>query len=78
MKEHTPARGAQLRDDLRRLALMVLASAVMAVNLKSFVQAGDLVPGGFNGLSLLIQALWGEAGLRPAAATWLGNFVASR
>ena len=57
MKEHTPARGAQLRDDLRRLALMVLASAVMAVNLKSFVQAGDLVPGGFNGLSLLIQRI---------------------
>ena len=54
---------SQLLDDLGRLALMVLASVIMAVNLKSFVQAGDLVPGGFNGLTLLIQRValrfWG-------------------
>lgn len=39
----------------RRLLLIVLASVVMAVNIKSFVDAGGLFPGGFNGLTLLIQ-----------------------
>lgn len=49
--------GAQWRDDLQRLMLMVAASILIAVNLKSFVQAGDLVPGGFNGLALLLQRI---------------------
>ena len=39
----------------RRLALIVLASVVTAVNIQSFVNAGGLCPGGFNGLTLLIQ-----------------------
>ena len=39
----------------RRLALIVLASVVTAVNIQSFVNAGCLFPGGFNGLTLLIQ-----------------------
>ena len=55
MKKTVSYSKSQLLDDLGRLALMVLASVIMAVNLKSFVQAGDLVPGGFNGLTLLIQ-----------------------
>ena len=53
MKKTVSYSKSQLLDDLGRLALMVLASVIMAVNLKSFVQAGDLVPGGFNGLTLL-------------------------
>ena len=63
MKKTVSYSKSQLLDDLGRLALMVLASVIMAVNLKSFVQAGDLVPGGFNGLTLLIQRValrfWG-------------------
>lgn len=38
-----------------RLLLIVAASVLMAVNIKSFVNAGGLFPGGFNGLTLLIQ-----------------------
>ena len=38
-----------------RLALVTLASVIMAVNIKSLVEAGGLFPGGFNGLTLLIQ-----------------------
>lgn len=34
---------------------MVLASCIMAMNIKSFIRAGDLIPGGFNGITLLIQ-----------------------
>lgn len=48
---------AQLRDDLFRLSLMLASSVIIALNLKSFVQAGDLVPGGINGLTLLIQRI---------------------
>lgn len=42
-------------EQLRRLLLIVAASVVMAANIKSFVDAGGLFPGGFNGLTLLIQ-----------------------
>lgn len=42
-------------EEVRRILLIVLASVVMAVNMKSFVSAGGLFPGGFNGLTLLIQ-----------------------
>lgn len=38
-----------------RLGLILVASVIMAVNIKSFVEAGGLFPGGFNGLTLLIQ-----------------------
>lgn len=44
-----------VRDHLKRLALIVLASVIMASNINSFVDAGGLFPGGFTGLTLLIQ-----------------------
>ena len=44
-----------MKERMRRLALIIVASVVMAVNIKSFVEAGGLFPGGFNGLTLLIQ-----------------------
>ena len=43
--------------DLKRLGLVVLASFIMAFNIKSFVHTGNLFPGGANGLTLLIQRL---------------------
>lgn len=44
-----------LLEEGRRLLLIAAASILMAVNIQSFVQAGGLFPGGFNGLTLLIQ-----------------------
>lgn len=41
--------------EARRIALIVLGSLVMAANIKIFVRAGGLFPGGFNGLTILIQ-----------------------
>lgn len=35
--------------------MVLAASCIMAVNLKSFVRTGGLIPGGFNGLTRLIQ-----------------------
>lgn len=41
--------------EIKRLLLITAASVIMAVNIKSFVDAGGLFPGGFTGLTLLIQ-----------------------
>lgn len=44
-----------LLDDLVRLVVVIIGSMIIALNLKSFVQAGDLFPGGFTGITRLIQ-----------------------
>jgi len=41
----------------KRLLLVIFAGALMSFNIKTFVHAGGLVPGGFTGLSLLIQQI---------------------
>ncbi len=46
-----------LLDDAKRTALIIAASFLMAMNIKSFVRAGDLLPGGFSGLTLLLQQI---------------------
>ena len=46
---------SSLREHALRLSLITLASVIMAVNIQSFVEAGGLFPGGFTGLTLLIQ-----------------------
>lgn len=44
-------------DDIRRTALIIIAALLMAMNIKSFVRAGNLLPGGFSGLTLLLQQI---------------------
>lgn len=50
-------------DTVKRTVMILLAALLMAVNLKTFVRTGGLIPGGFNGLTRLIQEicdmLWG-------------------
>ena len=43
------------KSDIQRILLVLLGAIVMALNIKIFVRAGDMFPGGFNGLTLLIQ-----------------------
>lgn len=43
------------REHLIRLLVVTLSSLIFAVNLNSFVQAGDLFPGGFTGITRLLQ-----------------------
>ena len=43
------------KQDMKTLMVVCLASVLMAVNIKTFVRAGDLYPGGVTGLSLLVQ-----------------------
>lgn len=50
-------------DNAKRTIMILLAALLMAVNLKTLVRTGGLIPGGFNGLTRLIQEicdmLWG-------------------
>lgn len=47
----------QLLDMVKRILMITVASLVMALNLKSFVRTGGLIPGGFNGLTVLLQEI---------------------
>jgi len=46
-----------MNKTVRRLALIVMGSALMAFNINTFINAGGLIPGGFNGVTLLIQGI---------------------
>ena len=46
---------SRLREIAVRVLMITLSSLITAVNLKSFVAAGDLFPGGFTGVTRLIQ-----------------------
>ena len=43
---------------VRRLTLITLGAALMAFNIKTFVKAGELIPGGFTGVTVLIQKIF--------------------
>lgn len=47
----------QIKHELKRYGCAVLAAVIVAANIKTFVRAGGLYPGGFNGLTLLIQSI---------------------
>ena len=55
MKQTIRERGPWRESVAVRVLVITLASFLYALNLKSFVAAGDLFPGGFAGLSRLIQ-----------------------
>lgn len=42
---------------IKRIIFVIAASVIMAMNLKSFVRTGGLIPGGFTGLTRLIQEI---------------------
>lgn len=49
-----------LGREITRIVLVVIASAIFAININSFVHAGNMIPGGFTGLTLLIQRIFLE------------------
>lgn len=44
-----------LIKDIKRVIRIIIASLIIAANIKIFVNAGGLFPGGFTGVSILIQ-----------------------
>lgn len=45
------------KRDSYRLALVLVGAVIMGLNLNSFVHYGGLIPGGFTGISILVQKL---------------------
>ena len=43
---------------IRRLTLITLGAVLMAFNINTFVHAGGLIPGGFTGMTILIQEIF--------------------
>ncbi len=43
------------KKEMQRIIVICAASMIMALNIKTFVQTGDLYPGGVTGMTLLIQ-----------------------
>ena len=44
-----------VKEDAKRIIVILIASLLMAGNIKTFVRAGGLYPGGATGLTILIQ-----------------------
>lgn len=45
------------KDDGKRLFLVTLGSLLFAFNMKSFVKAGNMLPGGIAGITVLVQQI---------------------
>ena len=46
--------------EMKRYGCAVIAAVICAVNINTFVNTGGLIPGGFNGVTLLIQSIFRE------------------
>lgn len=46
-----------MKKEMKRIAVIILAAFLMAVNIKTFVRTGGLYPGGVTGLTILIQRI---------------------
>lgn len=47
----------RVQKELKRILFVTLGAAIIAFNIKSFVRTGGLFPGGFSGITLLIQQI---------------------
>ncbi len=47
--------GKKLLSDTGRASVCAAAGLIMALNINTFVHAGELIPGGFSGLTILLQ-----------------------
>ncbi len=58
MKEVHTEKRKLLETDIVRILIVIVAAFMLAVNLKSFVWAGQLVPGGLSGITVLLQRVF--------------------
>ena len=58
VKRRKKALKLEFRRDARRLAMIAFAALVSAFNIRSFVRSAGLFPGGFSGLTLLLQSIF--------------------
>ncbi|MBQ1421291.1 MAG: YitT family protein [Firmicutes bacterium] len=57
MKENTKLKDSKIVKTLIKYAALTLAACVFAFNLKSFIRTGNLIPGGFSGITVLVQQI---------------------
>ena len=50
----------KLRYESKRLVLVLIGAVLFALNIDSFVRSANLFPGGFAGVALLIQEMFGK------------------
>ena len=50
-------KASRKQKHLRSIICVLIASLIMSINIKTFVRAGNLLPGGVTGLSLLLQRI---------------------
>lgn len=53
----TAERRQMIKTDLKIIFFLTIASVIMAFNLKSFIRTGGLFPGGFSGVTVLVQQI---------------------
>ncbi|MBP5427575.1 MAG: YitT family protein [Clostridiales bacterium] len=46
------------RSSITKLVVLVASALILAININTFVTAGELIPGGFTGLTLFIQRIF--------------------
>ena len=63
-----------IKKEAKRVVFGLAGAIIMAVNIKTFVRAGGLYPGGFNGVTLLIQTVF-QRFLGIALPFTLGNLL---
>jgi uncharacterized membrane-anchored protein YitT (DUF2179 family) len=54
--------GSSVFYTVKRIFLLLLGSFIIAFNINTFVRAGGLIPGGFTGITLLIQQIGSRFG----------------
>lgn len=50
--------GVKRRPAITRVVVLIVASLILAVNINTFVAAGELIPGGFTGVTLFVQRIF--------------------
>ena len=50
----------KIKSEIFRILLLTAGAAMMAFNINAFINNGDLVPGGFSGLTVLTQRIFRE------------------
>ncbi len=49
-----------MKKEIKNVIMIVLAAVIMSFNISNFARIGGLLPGGFTGISLLLQKILGE------------------
>jgi len=47
-----------IKKEILKIIVMIIGSIIMALNINSFVHFGNIVPGGFTGITILVQRLF--------------------